>query len=253
MLAGIAGRSARNWSAGFLAGVATLLLAVLGLVPPPAAAAGDPVPLPRLRPANTVMIADPAAVLNPPDVPFSPDSRFTREQQIALYNITQYFNSFRLMEGQFIQFGPGGEQSEGVFFLSKPGKIRFHYRPPVKLDVIADGSTVAIRDSRAETQDMYPLSQTPLRYLLSDGIDLTSDKLVTSVREEPDLISLLIVEQSAFVDGSLTLIFDRKTYELRQWVVTDAQGLNTSVAIYNVAIGKRQDKGIFRIDASAFR
>ncbi len=143
------------------------------------------------------------------------------------------------MEGQFIQFGPTGDQSEGVFFMSRPGKIRFHYSAPSRLDVISDGSSVAIEDGRANTQQLYPLSKTPLRYLLSDQIDLTSDQLVDSVREEPDLISVLIVEKSALVEGKLALIFDRKTYELRQWIVTDAQGLNTSVAIYNVTTGKQ--------------
>ena len=93
------------------------------------------------------------------------------------------------MEGQFIQFGPHGEQSEGVFFISRPGKIRFHYRPPVKLDVISDGHNVAVRDNRAMTQDFYPLSKTPLRYLLADQIDLTSDKLVRQVRASPTLIA----------------------------------------------------------------
>ena len=152
------------------------------------------------------------------------------------------------MEGQFIQFGPNGEQSEGVFFISRPGKIRFHYRPPVKLDVIADGGTVAVRDNRTMTQDFYPLSKTPLRYLLAEHVDLDlGPGLVSEVREEPDLIAVVIVEKTAFVDGKLTLIFDRKTYELRQWIVTDAQGLNTSVAIYNVAIGKQPDPGLFKI------
>ena len=51
----------------------------------------------------------------------------------------------------------------------------------------------------------------------------------------------MIIEKSALVDGKLTLIFDRKTYELKQWIVTDAQGLNTSVAIYNITTGKPQD------------
>jgi len=243
------------WSARIVArvvaGIVALSLSLSVAVVGGAAAAGDPVPLPRLRPAVTG--ADPSAVLKRSEAPIRSNSRFTRQQQIELHKISQYFNSFRTMEGEFIQFGPSGEQSEGIFFLSKPGKIRFRYRPPVKLDIIANGSTVAIKDNRAQTQDMYPLSQTPLRYLLSDGIDLTSDQLVTSIQEEPDLISLYIVEQSALVDGALTLIFDRKSYELRQWVVTDAQGLNTSVAIYNVATGKRQDRNLFRIDVRAFQ
>lgn len=177
----------------------------------------------------------------------SPNSPFTAPQQVALANISNNFNSFDTMEGEFVQVGPHGEQSEGVFVIDKPGKIRFHYKPPVKLDVISDGSSVAIRDNRANTQDLYPLSKTPLRYLLDDQIDLTSSAIVDQMREEADLISLDIIEKGTLVKGKLTLIFDRKTYELRQWIVTDAQGLNTSVAIFNTTTGKRPDPALFRI------
>jgi outer membrane lipoprotein-sorting protein len=238
-------------------GLAAAGLSVLLAVLPLTAAAGDPVPLPNLRPDHALRMSDPAAVTTAaiarePVVPtIAANSRFSPDQQVALANINAYFNSFRTMEGQFIQFGPNGEQSEGVFFLSRPGKIRFHYRPPERLDIIADGSSVAVKDGRANTQDLYPLSKTPLRYLLADRIDLTSGELVDSVREEPDLISLLIVEKSSLVDGKLALIFDRKTYELRQWIVTDAQGLNTAVAIYNVSTGKAEDRSLFRINMGA--
>jgi outer membrane lipoprotein-sorting protein len=228
------------------------------------AAVTDPVPLPRLRPplaTDAPLPPPPAAKAEPQGGIQLPklfqrkkDSRpspFPPEQQALLANIDAYFNSFRTMEGQFTQIGPNGEQSEGVFFMSRPGKIRFHYRPPVKLDIIADGSSVAVRDNKAMTQDLYPLSKTPLRYLLADQIDLTSADLVRQIHVEPDLISLVIVEKSTLVEGKLTLIFDRKTYELRQWIVTDAQGLNTSVAIFNTAVGKPQDQALFRITITA--
>ncbi len=256
---------------GLKAAATALIVALAGAVAVPAAATiRDPVPMPRLKPpyqgpavgppmANVAPDAMPApadtgaataattAARPSVEVNFQPNSPFSREQQVALANISAYFNSFRLMEGEFIQFGPSGEQTEGVFFLSRPGKIRFHYRPPARLDVIADGSSVAIKDGRTQTQDMYPLSRTPLRYLLADRIDLTSPDLVNAVHEEADLISIVIVERSALVDGKLTMIFDRRTYELRQWVVTDAQGLNTSVAIFNTTTGKPQDPNLFRI------
>ena len=169
---------------------------------------------------------------------------------MALANITAYFNSFALMEGNFVQIGPNGEQSEGVFFISRPGRIRFHYNPPSRLDVIADGSTVAIKDGRAGTQDLYPLSKTPLRYLLASRIDLTSPTLVNAVTEAPDLVTITIVQKSAFADGKLILIFARKTYELRQWQVVDAQGLTTSVAIFNIIVGKVQDPNLYRISVT---
>jgi len=215
------------------------------------AAVRDPVPLPRPNPFISAS-ASGSAASQPTGLqrlfgkkPEAPAVRPPRQTTLA--NINNYFNSFRTMEGEFIQVGPRGEQSEGVFTISKPGKIRFHYKPPVKLDVISDGRSVAIRDSRAQTQDLYPLSKTPLRYLLDDNIDLTSSAIVDEIREESDLISLVIVEKSSLVEGKLTLIFDRQTYELRQWIVTDAQGLNTSVAIFNTVTGKRPDPALFKI------
>jgi outer membrane lipoprotein-sorting protein len=239
----------------FIARTIVLCLAGLVLALPATAATRDPVPLPHLRPgvhnaAATGNDGPAAAISRQPAFRFNPNSPFNQRQQEILANVSAYFNSFRLMEGQFIQFGPNGDQSEGVFFLNRPGKIRFHFKPPARLDVISDGSSVAIKDGKTGTQDLYPLSKTPLRYLLADHIDLTSD-IVSSVKEETDLVSVVIVQKSAFADGKLTMIFDRKTYELRQWVVTDAQGLNTSVAIFNTTTGKPQDPGLFRISIAS--
>jgi outer membrane lipoprotein-sorting protein len=243
-------------AAGMVRPAARALVALcLGLMSAMPARAGDGVPLPRERPelaTPTPPGATPASASDPINNPFlvkksRGPSRFSPEQLRVLAEISNTLNGARTMEGQFIQFGPHGEQSEGVFYISRPGKIRFHYRPPVKLDVISDGYNVAVRDNRAMTQDYYPLSKTPLRYLLADQIDLTSDKLVNEVREEPDLLAVVIVERSAFADGKITLVFDRKTHDLKQWIITDAQGLNTSVAIYNVSVGKTPDPGLFKI------
>ena len=218
-----------------------------------AAAASSQVPMPRMRPPYKGVTArvDPAnvaaAVIARPAFTPDPNSPFTVEQQRMLANVNAYFNSFHILEGRFIQFGPNGEQSEGVFFMTRPGRIRFHYSPPSKLDVVADGSSVAVRDGRTRTQELYPLSATPLRYLLADHVDLTSRNIVQSITEESDLISLTIMDRSSAAQGKLTLIFDRKSYELRQWIVTDAQGLNTSVAIYDTATEKPQNPNLFRI------
>jgi outer membrane lipoprotein-sorting protein len=244
-------RMSASKASGPLRLLATAIAALCFALP---AYAQDPVPLPHLRPPGVIprdgVDAVTAVARAPVAVQIDPNSPFTPEQQSALANINAYFNSFSLMEGQFIQFGPSGEQSEGVFFLSRPGKIRFHYRPPSRLDVISDGSSVAIKDGKTNTQDLYPLSKTPLRYLLGKRIDLTSSSIVSAIKEEQDLIALVILEKSAFVEGKLTLIFDKKTFALRRWVVTDAQGLNTSVDIFNITTGKAQDPNLFRIAAN---
>jgi len=254
-----AGDSARR-RAGLRGGMLAVLLAlspVAAFADPAAPVTEVPVPLPHLRPTLPATAAPPAnaadaasslAAPQGPLPPFDPNSPFNADQQTALARVTAYFNSFSLMEGRFVQIAPDGSQSEGVFFLSKPGKIRFHYSPPARLDVISDGSSVAVKDGKAGTQDLYPLSKTPLRWLLASNIDLSSANMVRDVSIAADLITVTIVEKGAFAQGTLTLIFDRKTAELRQWQVTDAQGLTTSVAIFDTALNKPQtDPNLYRI------
>jgi outer membrane lipoprotein-sorting protein len=244
--------------AGLRIGAAAMAILLAGAMLAEAGAPTGQVPLPNPRPGNAPQAPAGAVAdnqgggfrlnLGKKKPPVSADSPFSASQQEALWNITAYFNRFKTMEGDFIQFGPHGEQSEGVFYISRPGKIRFQYKPPVKLDVISDGKNVSILNTRTMTQDFYPLGKTPLRYLLADNIDLMAPGLVDEVREESDLIAVVIVEKSKLVSGKLTLVFDRNTYDLKQWIVTDAQGLNTSVAVYNVTTGKRSDPGLFKIN-----
>ena len=181
-------------------------------------------------------------------VPNAARAALTDEQRSTLENISSYFSGIRTMQGEFVQFGPNGERAEGKFFLARPGKIRFHYLPPARVDIIADGKSVSVKDRKLATQDIWPLSKTPLRFLLADRINLTSDTNVTSVSVEPDLVTVTITEDTTFVQGKLTLIFDAQSRELKQWTVTDAQGLDTSVAIYNVEVGKPTNPKLFVID-----
>ncbi len=203
-------------------------------------------------PAGAQLFGAPRPEMPPPSLFGAPPAppaavAFTPAQQEVLASINAYFNAVRTMTGEFIQIGPNGEQSEGVFALARPGKIRFHYSPPAKLDVISDGGTVLIEDRTAMTQDFYPLSRTPLRHLLADRIDLTSAAIVKEVLLEPDLVSVIIAEPS-MGDGWITLLFDATTFELRQWIVTDVQGFDTSVALFNTETGGGVADENFRIE-----
>jgi outer membrane lipoprotein-sorting protein len=177
----------------------------------------------------------------------------TSQQRDALGGINRYFNSIRTMSGDFVQFGPDGDKAEGQFYMARPGKIRFLYSKPSNLDIIADGTDVVVRNKKQATQDLYPLSKTPLRFLLADHIDLTSEANVTTVSLEPDLISVVLEQSTVFGDGRLTMVFDRKSNELRQWTVTDAQGYDTAVAIYNVTPNQAVDGKMFFIDRTIIR
>ncbi|MDD7909463.1 MULTISPECIES: LolA family protein [Pseudovibrio] len=169
-------------------------------------------------------------------------------QAQAIQAINKSFNSVKTMRGEFIQFGPTGGRVEGQFFIHRPGKLRFYYNKPSSLDIIADGDMISIKDRKLQTQDIWPLSQTPLRFLLADKIDLTRDANVTAINVEEDLVSVQIDDKTRFASGRLTLIFDTKDFKLKQWTVRDNQGYDTSVAIYNVEENGPTNPELFEID-----
>ncbi|TIX75213.1 MAG: outer membrane lipoprotein carrier protein LolA, partial [Mesorhizobium sp.] len=147
--------------------------------------------------------------------------------------IADHFSSVKSMTGEFVQFGPKGEQTGGKFFLERPGKIRFNYDGTSNFRVISDGKSVVILNKRLKTSDLYPLSKTPLKLLLDTKIDLSGGR-VKSVKEENDVTTIQLADKSVFGSSKITMMFDPKTYELRQWTITDAQGKDTTVMIFNV-------------------
>src|SRR5690348_12927266 len=71
--------------------------------------------------------------------------------------ISAYLNGIVTLKGGFVQIAPTGDTSEGTFYLSKPGKLRFEYNPPAPTLLVADGHDVAVVNRRLRTVDTYPL------------------------------------------------------------------------------------------------
>jgi len=217
-----------------------------GVAPPPAPAAPD---------ANSAATtSDPS---HPGFFPFSfldkgasgQTTAFDAKQRALLDRISLYLSSVQTMVGNFVQIGPDGGRTQGDFYIQKPGKVRFQYNPPTPIDIIADGSSVVVRDRNLATQDLYPLSQTPLRYLLADRIDLIRATAVVIVSADDTFVTVIIEEKQLVVGTSrLMMMFDAKDLQLKQWTVTDPQGYDTTVAIYNLDTTKHPDPSMFKID-----
>ena len=174
---------------------------------------------------------------------------FDARQRAQLEKISGYLSSVQTMVGNFVQVGPDGGRTEGTFYIQKPGKVRFEYNPPSPIDIVADGSSVVVRDRKLATQDLYPLSQTPLRYLLADRIDLLRDTNVVSVSADDTFITVVIEEKVVMVGTNrLMIMFDAKDLTLKQWTVTDPQGYDTTVAVYNLDMAKKPDPNMFVIN-----
>jgi len=223
-----------------------------------------PAPLPKTGVAPPLQPAasqDPAATPDKPHgfFPFTLPSfgkgstdqatAFDDKQRALLDRISMYLSSVQTMVGNFVQVGPDGGRTEGTFYIQKPGRVRFDYNPPSLIDIISDGSSVVVRDRKLATQDLYPLSQTPLRYLLADRIDLLHDTDVVSVSSD-DTFATVVIEEKELMIGTnrLMIMFDAKDLTLKQWTVTDPQGFDTTVAVYNLDSTKKPDPNLFVIN-----
>lgn len=202
------------------------------------------------RPASrrrVLAFAGGAAALAAGFVPMVGVSPAGAQSAATAQKIANHFSSVKTMMGEFVQFGPRGEQTGGKFFLERPGKLRFNYEPPSDFRVISDGKSVLLLNQKMNTADLYSLSQTPLKLLLDERIDLSGNK-VKAVKEDPDLTTITLADKSMFGSQTIAMMFDPQNYELRQWTVTDAQGKDTTVMIFNVKEGVTFDPSVFAIN-----
>lgn len=174
-------------------------------------------------------------------------------QRAQAAKVSAYLSSLNTLVGNFVQVAPNGSKTTGEFYMQKPGKVRFAYDSPSPIDLVSDGSSVVVRDRKLATQDIYPLSQTPLRYLLADRIDLNRDTNIIDVSSDDVFVTVTIEERSVLVGTSrLMLMIGAKDGQLKQWTITDPQGYDTTVALYNLNTQKKPDPDLFKIDFTRY-
>jgi outer membrane lipoprotein-sorting protein len=189
---------------------------------------------PPLRPAS-------ATRDRPPLVPVN--------ERNAVERANIYFNNMTSLVSDFAQTSADGRPFAGKLYLQRPGKLRFEYKNPGTLDVIADGTSVAVRDRKLATQDLYAIGQTPLKFLLRERIDLSRDLIVKGVVVDDTEVRIQLEDQSTLGGTSrITLIFDPFMETLRRWRIIDAQGGETTITLANIERGRKIDQNLFAIN-----
>ena len=172
------------------------------------------------------------------------------ESDRAIQKADDFLSSADTMIGDFVQKGADGRESQGKIYIQRPGKLRFEYAAPAALEVIADGSKVAVNDRKINKQDTYSIGNTPLKFLLQNKIDLKADTQILNVLKTPDSIMILLDDRTTFGGTSrIRLIFDKDSYELRAWQVRDPQGYETLVTLYNIDLTQKPDPKLFKISS----
>ncbi len=195
-------------------------------------------------------LSPPAARPPAPAVPGAAAAQPAAETpQALIQRINQSLNGMGTLVGDFQQISADGRRRAGKLYVMRPGKLRFDYNPPSQLEVISDGSNVAVIDKRVPQQDVYGINQTPLKFLVADRIDVSRDTKVLGVKREKDEVVLEIEDRNTIAGTSrIRIHFTGDTFQLRRWTVTDPQGVPTTVQLANLSTQQRPDRGLFVIN-----
>jgi outer membrane lipoprotein-sorting protein len=170
----------------------------------------------------------------------------TPEELLAAINDS--LTALRQFNAKFSQVSGNGQQTSGHLTVLHPGRLRFDYDAPATITIIADGSNVAIIDTRLKTQDVYSIGLTPLKFLLGSTIDLSRDLKILDIRVEGDRVIVEANDNATFGGVSqITLAFDTKNLLLRQWSVTDPQGYEVKVNLSAIDTKREVDPSLFVI------
>ncbi len=171
--------------------------------------------------------------------------KLSAADQADVSRVEAYLNQVRVLKAGFTQVAPDGGLSEGLFYLSRPGRMRFEYAPPSPILIVGDGTWVVVYDAETKQVDRVPIAATPISVLVRDRVDLAKGSEVTGVRRRPGVLEITLVDPDNRDQGSITLVFADQPLELRQWLVIDSQNQITTVQLHDVVRDVRLDAKLF--------
>ncbi len=174
------------------------------------------------------------------------DSEDDIAKKTAIYQqdmarIEGQLNSIDTMVSTFTQIAANGETSTGVFYLSRPGKLRWEYKEPTPLQIIAKGNMLVYFDVELDQVSHVLLDDTLASFLTREHIRFDDDDiLIEAFNKTESEIAITIAKKDAPSEGMLTLAFGSTSLEFQRMEVVDATGSRTSIffesSVYGVPI-----------------
>lgn len=175
-------------------------------------------------------------------ISLSPKHR-TDVQQAELY-----LNSIGTLTADFTQTTKSSpEVVFGKMWLKRPGKIRWHYKDPIPVDIAIRGTDIAYYDRELDQLSHTTLEDTLAAFLTRSRINFfSSDIEITDFLNKEKSIYVTVAQKGNIDQGQLTLIFQLMPKVVLQGLhVHDAVGNATFITFHNQKINQRLDDEMF--------
>ena len=167
-------------------------------------------------------------------------------QKLPLGQISGYLNQLQTAQGEFTQINDDGSISTGTIYIKRPGRVRFEYNPPESALVVAGANTVVIYDKKSnQPAESYPLSRTPLSIILAQTVDLGRARMVTGHSYDGTATTVTAQDPAHPEYGNIQLKFTGNPVQLRQWIINDGAGSQTTVVLGDLRTGGSLPNSLF--------
>lgn len=169
-------------------------------------------------------------------------------EKLSLSAISRYLNDLKTINGAFTQINDDGSISKGKIYIHRPGRARFEYEPPNDALVMAGGSQVAVFDPKSNLPpEQYPLKRTPLHLILKRNVNLGTANMVVGHSFDGTSTSVVAQDPENPELGNIRLVFTGPPVELRQWVITNQDGSQSTVILGDMVRDARLAPRLFSI------
>ena len=133
------------------------------------------------------------------------------ENSETLNNVEKYLNDIKYFKANFIQDNKdNSELSEGVFYLSRPGKLRIDYLNPFEASLYTNNQTTTYYDKELDEITTIKTSKTPLHFLLNENITFKDNSFkIVDIKNEKENVMISFIENKKEDQGKLILNFKK--------------------------------------------
>lgn len=162
-----------------------------------------------------------------------------------LIRVQDYLNNIHTLQSRFEQISDDGGIATGTIYLSRPGKMRVEYDPPVPILLVATEGRIWYYDKKLEQVSFFDLKDTPAWFLLQDNVRFGGDITVANLERDSAVLRVTLTETKNPDLGQATVVLSDHPLELRKWQILDAQGKNVTVTLDDPHYGVPLNPNLF--------
>ena len=170
--------------------------------------------------------------------------------------IETYLNSIQSFEADILQIDPYGNETFGTIKLKKPGKLRIEYNDP-KADhlILASNGVLVVIDYKSNTEPLrYPISETPLKYLSNQNLDLQDQSIDFKISASENNVVLELEEMKrSSSSGRIILYFSKDPISITGWEIPINTNQSTKIILENLILNSQLSDDLFYVSAELMK